>query len=140
MTRSLIILPDDSAQPVLDAINASTRSVRIKMFAFSHQPLLDAVVSAHQRGVDVRVMLNPERRDGETDNDTAREVLQKFGIDVCASNPAFDLTHEKSMVVDHEADCKSANSSNRGVFIQVPIRNLSDRKIMDRNMNCMRTS
>ena len=102
MTRSLIILPDDSAQPVLDAIYAAKHSVRIKMFAFSHQPLLDAVVAAHQRGVSVKVMLNPERRDGETDNDRARDVLQHFGIEVRPSNPAFDLTHEKSMVVDDE--------------------------------------
>ena len=102
MTRSLIILPDDSAKPVLDAIAASTRSVRIKMFAFNHLPLLEAVVAAHRRGVDVKVMLNPERRDGETDNDAARETLQRFGIEVRASNPAFDLTHEKSMVVDDD--------------------------------------
>ncbi|OCB54743.1 phospholipase [Mycobacterium vulneris] len=102
MTRSLIILPDDSAQPVLDAIGASARSVRIKMFAFNHLPLLEAVVAAHRRGVDVKVMLNPERRDGETDNDTAREMLERFGIEVRQSNPAFDLTHEKSMVVDDE--------------------------------------
>lgn len=102
MTRSLIILPDDSAKPVIDAIGESTRSVRIKMFAFSHRPLLEAVVAAHRRGVDVKVMLNPERRDGETDNDVARETLQRFGIAVRESNPAFDLTHEKSMVVDDE--------------------------------------
>ncbi len=103
MTRSLIILPDDSAKPVLDAIHAATKSVRIKMFAFSHRPLLEAVVAAHRRGVDVKVMLNPERRDGETDNDAAREMLQQFGIEVRESNPpAFDLTHEKSMVVDDE--------------------------------------
>ena len=100
MSRSLIILPDDSARPVLDAIHASTRSVRIKMFAFSHRPLLDAVVAAHRRGVSVQVMLNPERRDGETDNDAAREALQDNGIDVRESNPEFDLTHEKSMVID----------------------------------------
>ena len=102
MNRSLIILPDDSAQPVLDAIHGAARSVRIKMFAFSHQPLLEAVVAAHRRGVQVKVMLNPERRDGETDNDAARDMLQYFGIEVRASNPAFDLTHEKSMVVDDE--------------------------------------
>ncbi|UHJ55574.1 phospholipase D-like domain-containing protein [Mycolicibacterium fortuitum] len=102
MTRSLIILPDDSAQPVIDAISESSRSVRIKMFAFSHRPLLEAVVAAHRRGVDVKVMLNPERRDGETDNDVARETLERFGIPVRESNPAFDLTHEKSMVVDDE--------------------------------------
>jgi phosphatidylserine/phosphatidylglycerophosphate/cardiolipin synthase-like enzyme len=102
VTRSLIILPDDSAQPVLDAIGAAERSVHIKMFAFSHQPLLEAVVAAHRRGVHVKVMLNPERRDGECDNDVARDMLQHFGIEVRASNPAFDLTHEKSMVIDGE--------------------------------------
>jgi cardiolipin synthase A/B len=102
VTRSLIILPDDSAKPVLDAIHGANRSVRVKMFAFSHRALLDAVVAAHRRGVDVKVMLNPERRDGEADNDAAREMLQGFGIDVRTSNPAFDITHEKSMVVDDE--------------------------------------
>jgi cardiolipin synthase A/B len=102
VTRSLIILPDDSAQPVLDAIHAAEKSVRIKMFAFSHQPLLDAVVAAHRRGVQIKVMLNPERRDGETDNDAARDMLQHFGIEVQPSNPAFDLTHEKSMVIDDD--------------------------------------
>jgi cardiolipin synthase A/B len=102
VTRSLIILPDDSAKPVLDAIEAAQHTVRIKMFAFSHQPLLDAVVAAHRRGVHVKVMLNPERRDGATDNDPARDMLQQFGIEVRASNPAFDLTHEKSMVIDGE--------------------------------------
>lgn len=102
MKRSLIILPDDSAKPVLDSIHSATKSVRIKMFAFNHLPLLEAVVAAHRRGVNVKVMLNPERRDGETDNDVAREMLQQFGIEVRASNPAFDLTHEKSMVIDDE--------------------------------------
>ena len=102
MTRSLIILPDDSAQPVLDAIDGATKSVRIKMFAFDHRPLLESVVAAHRRGVHVKVMLNPERRDGETDNDAARDMLRNFGIEVRDSNPAFDLTHEKSMVVDDE--------------------------------------
>ena len=90
MTRSLIILPDDSAQPVLDAIHGATTSLRVKMFAFSHQPLLDAIVAAHQRGVLVKVMLNPVRRDGETDNDGARDLLQQCGIQVTESSPSFD--------------------------------------------------
>ncbi|MCG7595241.1 phospholipase D-like domain-containing protein [Mycobacterium sp. C3-094] len=102
MTRSLIILPDDSSRPVLDAIHNAEKSVRVKMFAFSHQPLLDAVVAAHQRGVLVKVMLNPERRDGETDNDGARDLLLQYGIDVTESSPSFGLTHEKSMVIDDE--------------------------------------
>ena len=110
MSRSLIVLPDDSARPVLEAIEAARRSVRVKMFAFTHQRLLDAVVDAQRRGVTVKVMLNAERRDGATDNDATRNTLRQSGVDVRTSNPAFDLTHEKSMVIDDElAFVKSLN-------------------------------
>ena len=32
MPRSLIVLPDDTAKPILDAINAATKSLRIEIF------------------------------------------------------------------------------------------------------------
>ena len=44
-------------------------------------------------------MLNPARRSGEIENEEARKALIAAGIDVRDSNPAFDLTHQKSMVV-----------------------------------------
>ncbi len=100
MSRSLVVLPDDSAKPILDAIHRATKSLRIKMFVFTDPSLLAAVVEAHRRGVVVRIMLNPMRRSGISENDQSRNTLQAAGIDVLDSNPAFDLTHEKSMVVD----------------------------------------
>jgi len=100
MSRFLVVLPDDSAQPILDAIHHAEKSVRIKMFVFSDAHILAAVIKAHQRGVKVRVMLNPTRRSGEKENDDTRNKLTHAGIEVIDSTPAFDLTHEKSMVVD----------------------------------------
>ncbi|HEV3197807.1 MAG TPA: phospholipase D-like domain-containing protein [Bryobacteraceae bacterium] len=100
MSRSLIVLPDDSAQPILDAIDAAVKSLRIKMFALSDQGILDALIRAHKRSVKIRVMLNPARRSGEIQNKGSRSVLRSARIDVLDSNPAFDVTHEKSMVVD----------------------------------------
>lgn len=100
MSRSLIVMPDDSAQPILGAINAAKQSLRVKMFLFSDPSLLDAVIAAQKRGVKVRVMLNPARRSGEAENEETRRILSKGGVEVLDSNPAFDLTHEKSMVVD----------------------------------------
>ena len=44
-------------------------------------------------------MLNPARRSGKTENAEARKALIAAGIDVRDSNPAFDVTHQKSMVV-----------------------------------------
>jgi len=109
-SRTLIVLPDDSAAPVLSAIAAAKKSLRVKMFVFSDPALLDAVVEAKKRGVHVRVMLNPARRSGEEDNEETRKKLSRSGVEVEDSNPAFDLTHEKSMVVDEEtAFVKSLN-------------------------------
>ena len=51
MARSLIVLPDDSARPILDAINAAEKSIRVKMFVFSDPELLKAIIAAHHRGV-----------------------------------------------------------------------------------------
>ena len=102
MSRSLIVLPDDSARPMLDAINHASTSLRIKMFVFSDPAILQAVIAAHKRGVDVRVMLNPARRSGESENEESRKLLTAAGVNVLDSNPSFDLTHEKSMVVDDE--------------------------------------
>jgi cardiolipin synthase len=100
MSRSLIVLPDDSAQPILQAINEAASSLRIKMFVFSDPSLLQAVIAAHQRGVKVRIMLNPARRNGSAENGDSRTLLTEAGVEVIDSSPEFDLTHEKSMVVD----------------------------------------
>jgi cardiolipin synthase A/B len=101
-SRSLVILPDDTARPILDAIEQAKSSLRIKMFVFSDPILLQSVIQAHKRGVKVRIMLNPARRSGQKENDDSRAMLTQAGIDVIDSNPAFDLTHEKSMIVDDE--------------------------------------
>jgi len=100
MTRSLIVLPDDSAKPILAAIEGASRTLRVKMFVFSDPALRKAIIAAQRRGVAVRVMLNPARRSGEQENEAARAALERAGIAVQDANPAFALTHEKSMVVD----------------------------------------
>src|SRR3989441_6864838 len=99
-SRSLIVLPDDAATPILDAIGGARKSPRIKMFVFSDPALIGAVIAAQRRGVQVRVMLNPARRSGQEDNEATRQQLARAGVDVIDSNPALALTHEKSMVTD----------------------------------------
>jgi cardiolipin synthase len=110
MAHSLIVLPDDSVKPILAAIEAAARTLRIKMFVFSDPGLITAVIKAKRRGVKVRVMLNPVRRSGERDNEDTRKALERADIDVKDTHPAFDVTHEKSMVIDGEtAFVKSLN-------------------------------
>jgi cardiolipin synthase A/B len=102
VSRSLVVLPDDSVRPLVEAIHQSSKSLRIKMFVFSDPVLLQAVIAAHKRGVKVRIMLNPSRRSGEKENDATHQVLTDAGVSVLDTNPVFDVTHEKSMVIDDE--------------------------------------
>jgi phosphatidylserine/phosphatidylglycerophosphate/cardiolipin synthase-like enzyme len=100
MSHDLIVLPDDSAAPIVDAINGAKRKLQIRMFLFTDPTMLQTVLAAKRRGVAVRVMLNPARRDGTSDNDETRKALVAAGIEVRDSNPDFALTHQKSMVID----------------------------------------
>jgi len=102
MSHQLIVLPDETAKPIIDAINAAKKSLRVKMFVFSDPALVNAVTRARTRGVDVRVMLNKARRSGEEDNRATAKKLRAVKIEVIDTNPEFDVTHEKSMVVDDE--------------------------------------
>jgi phosphatidylserine/phosphatidylglycerophosphate/cardiolipin synthase-like enzyme len=70
------------------------------MFLFTEPTLINAVIAAHKRKVKVRVMLNPARRSGQSENEEARQLLTDAGIEVRDSNPDFALTHQKSMVID----------------------------------------
>jgi phosphatidylserine/phosphatidylglycerophosphate/cardiolipin synthase-like enzyme len=116
--RTIIILPDDTKKPIIDAVDAAKKCIKIKMFVFSDPDLINAVIEAQARGVKVQVMLNPARRSGEEDNEDTRKKLEAAGIEVKDSNPAFGLTHEKSMVVDDEtAFVKSLNWATKNLTV-----------------------
>ncbi|MEZ4821527.1 MAG: phospholipase D-like domain-containing protein [Ignavibacteria bacterium] len=88
------------------------------MFIFSDPDLIKAVIAAKQRGVNVKVMLNPARRDGEEENKQTRKALEDIGIEVKDSNPDFGITHEKSMVADDEiAFIKSLLTGQQKILI-----------------------
>ncbi|HLA59838.1 MAG TPA: phospholipase D-like domain-containing protein, partial [Puia sp.] len=117
-TRTIIILPDDTKKPIVDAIEAAKSSIKIKMFVFSDPDLINAVIAAKKRGIDVQVMLNPARRSGEEENAETRKSLEEAGIDVRDSNPKFGLTHEKSMVIDDNvAFIKSLNWATKNLTV-----------------------
>ena len=103
-------MPDDGIETVIDAIDGARRSIDVKMFLLTEPALITALSRAQGRGVRTRVILNKARRSGEEDNGTTVTLLQAAGIAVQDGNPAFDVTHEKSMVIDGElAAVKSLN-------------------------------
>jgi phosphatidylserine/phosphatidylglycerophosphate/cardiolipin synthase-like enzyme len=98
------------------------------MLVFSDPALIEAVVAATRRGVSVRVMLNPARRSGERDNGTTRRTLEGARVDVKDANPVFDLTHEKSMVVDSRTEWRVPRRlppSSAGLWARTALRVVS---------------
>ena len=101
-TRTLIVVPEDTVLPVLGLVTLATRSVDVKQFTLDEPRIIQALLDAHRRGVAVRVMLNPHRSSGSRANDDTFATLEQAQVAVQWTNPAFAVTHEKSMVVDGE--------------------------------------
>jgi cardiolipin synthase A/B len=98
----LIVQPDDGIEPFVKTLQGAKTSLDIKMFQFTDPILIHEVIEAHQRGLKVRVMLNPSRFTGEHDNDEAFAKFHDAKVPVKETNPKYPITHEKSMVVDRK--------------------------------------
>jgi phosphatidylserine/phosphatidylglycerophosphate/cardiolipin synthase-like enzyme len=76
--------------------------------------VIEALLRAQGRGVQVRVMLNPHTSGGDRWNDDSFARLESSGISVAWTHEAFPVTHEKSMVVDrHTALVATFNLSDK---------------------------
>jgi phosphatidylserine/phosphatidylglycerophosphate/cardiolipin synthase-like enzyme len=102
-TDRLIVEPDDGLEPVREFIRTTEESQLIKQFTFTEETLIQEVINRHNRGVDVRLLLNPQRSGGDRANDAAYEYFKSAGINVQWSSPKFYVTHEKSIVADKKA-------------------------------------
>lgn len=98
--RKLVVQPYDGMTPVLGIISGAKSTLRIKQFTLTDPIIVDSIVAAHVKGVDVRVLLNPKRPDGKRENDETMERFKKMNIKADWTNPAFIVTHEKSIVAD----------------------------------------
>ena len=98
----LIVIPDDGNKPILKFISSAHNTLRVKQFKLTEPSLIQALLDAHKRGVNVKVMLNPKADFGGAFNDETFAALQAAGIDTRWTNDRFAISHEKSIVVDDE--------------------------------------
>lgn len=98
--HAVMTMPEAGLGSILEVISSARRRICVKMFKLTCEPILNSLIEARRRGVEVKVLLNPNRSDGSRANDEAFETLQKGDVAVEWTNPAFYVTHEKSMVVD----------------------------------------
>lgn len=102
------VLPDGFTQNVVDLADSATTTLDLMMYQFTIQAIADALVSAHQRGVVVRVLLDPD----QGVNDSVRTKLTNAGIEVRDAPAEFSYAHAKVLVVDGERALVSSGNFN----------------------------
>lgn len=87
-----------SSEPTIyDFINSATSTLDMTMYELSDTTAVNDLISAENRGVQVRVILDGTRT---TVNDSAYNTLQNAGVGVVWSSSSYVYTHQKTITVD----------------------------------------
>ena len=103
---------DKSSARVIELINSAKKYIYIPVFLITHTDISNALVTAHKRGIDVKIIL-----DGNSSNtrNSKHVLLRNSGIPLKFENYAGKL-HSKTMIIDDEyVIMGSMNFSNSGV-------------------------
>lgn len=107
-------------QRLIDHINAARTSIHIASFEFDLTPVAEALIAAHNRGVDVRWVTDDEHgliADTEPGHGQFA-MLKNAGIEV-RSDDRSDLMHNKFWIFDGEILWTgSTNITKNGIFVQ----------------------
>lgn len=105
-------LPGAEIRPLaLGLIDAARRSLDLELFVLTDTGIVHALESAAQRGVRVRVLLDPS----QPSSDPSFTALREAGVDVRWYRSRGELLHAKAMVADGSAVLfGSANWSGGG--------------------------
>ncbi|MEO8797889.1 MAG: phospholipase D-like domain-containing protein [Polyangiaceae bacterium] len=99
---SFFVLPSpDGLGPVAAQIASANKSIAMIMFHLSERSMIDALLAAKARGVDVRLILDAKSLKAKSAQKMVIE-LRDHGIVVTPSSPDFSITHAKAMVIDDE--------------------------------------
>jgi cardiolipin synthase len=96
----VFVEPDDGEQVITNAIGSAQKSIWLEIYILSDRNVIRALEEAANRGLDVRVMLEPHPFGGGTSPSKTLDTLAASGIKTQFTNPSFALTHAKSMIID----------------------------------------
>jgi cardiolipin synthase A/B len=100
--RGLIVEPEDGRAPLLAEIDAATRTIDLLMYILSDQIIIDALVAAEDRGVELRVILEKHPFGGAGDAESMTAQLLRAGAEVRHASDHFTFSHAKALVIDGE--------------------------------------
>jgi cardiolipin synthase A/B len=94
----LVLEPDAGYSPIVGLISGAARSVRITMYEFTDPAAVNALIDAHRRGVDTKVILDAAFRGRDTNAETFQQ-LATAGVEVKWA-PNGVIYHQKTIIVE----------------------------------------
>ena len=88
--------PSSCTQLIVDTLAGARSTVLVQAYSFTSEPIAQALVDAHRRGVDVEVILDKSQR---TEDDARAKLLLDAGIPV-RIDAAHAIAHNKVMIID----------------------------------------
>ena len=99
--EKLIVTPNaDGHRDFISAILNAKKSVYLKMFHLTNDEVVEALIQAKKKGVEVKVILDRKSMLLSRFSDPYKKLLDNQ-VSVLKSTKKFSITHEKSMTVDH---------------------------------------
>lgn len=111
--KHLVVTPDNASRKLFDMIDNAQNRLWVYNQSLSDQTVIDKLIAAKARGVDVKVILN-DARSSDDKNLAARAKLEAAGIP-CGFYRKHTL-HAKGMVADDLAYIGSQNFTNGGLY------------------------
>ncbi len=88
--------PGGCTEAIVREIESARESVHVQAYVFTARPIADALVSAHQRGVQVRVIADKSNR---TDRMSVARLLRRAGVEVLLDGE-HAVANNKVVIVD----------------------------------------
>ena len=88
---------DDAGKLIADAIDGAQREVLVQAFSFTHRKIADALIAARNRGVDVKVIADPDQADRIPTSVIARMAKAKVPV---FTDSEHTSAHNKVMIID----------------------------------------
>jgi phosphatidylserine/phosphatidylglycerophosphate/cardiolipin synthase-like enzyme len=83
-------------QAIVDNLNWAEKYIRVQAYSFTSKPIADALIAAHKRGVNVKVLLDKSQLHGKG---SKLDLLVQAGVPVMIDKK-HAIAHNKIMIID----------------------------------------
>ena len=83
-------------QAIIDNLNWAEKYIRVQAYSFTSKPIAEALIAAHKRGVDVKVLLDKSQLHGKG---SKLDLLANAGVPVFIDKK-HAIAHNKVMIID----------------------------------------